>query len=76
MNYKEEVRLRLQISTLEARLAMRQIEATALNREITSALTSAGRIEEAIQRRDVALTDASVIATELDAMRRLFPLLA
>jgi hypothetical protein len=76
MDYKEEVRRRLQISNLEARLAMREIEATALSREITSALTFASRRAEATQLRDAALSEASVIKAELDELRGSFPQLA
>jgi hypothetical protein len=71
-----EIRRRLRISNLEARLALREIEAAALTREITSPLTSANRKGEAIQSRDAALTEASVIKADLDEMRRSFPRLA
>jgi hypothetical protein len=76
MNYREEVRCRLQISNLEARLAMREIEARELALEIVSESTSAGRRAEAIQRRDAALSEASAIKAELDELRRAFPTLA
>jgi hypothetical protein len=76
MDYKEEVCRRLQISNLEARLAMLEIEITVLAREITSALTFASRRAEATQRRDAAHSEASAIKAELDKLRRLFPQLA
>ena len=76
MDEMDDIRLRLRISNLEARLALREIEAAALTREIASPLTSSKRREEVIQSRDAALTEASVINAELDEMRRLFPRLA
>jgi hypothetical protein len=72
----EQIRLRLRISNLEARLALREIEAAALAREITSPLTFASRRAEATRRQDAALSEASVIKAELDEIRRLFPGLA
>jgi hypothetical protein len=43
MDEMDEIQYRLRISKLEAKLPMRQIEATALPREIHSPLTSAPR---------------------------------
>ena len=69
----EDIRRRMRISNLEARLALQEIEAEALKREINSPLTSAQKREDATRRRDFALTEASAITVELDEMRRLYP---
>jgi hypothetical protein len=50
----DEIRLRMKISKLEARLALREIEIAALNREINSPLTSLERrykARESLDRR-------------------------
>jgi uncharacterized coiled-coil protein SlyX len=69
----EDIRRRMRISNLEARLALQEIEAAALNREINSPLTYAQKREDATRRRDFALTEASAIKAELDEMYRTFP---
>jgi hypothetical protein len=61
------------VSNLEARVDLREIEAAALTREITSPLTSVARQTEAIQRRQALLTEASELKGELDQMRRSIP---
>jgi hypothetical protein len=66
----------MRISNLEARLALREIEAAALSREIASVLTSASRRAQAIPSRDANLNEASLIRAELHEIRRLFPQLA
>jgi hypothetical protein len=72
----DEIRFRLLISKLEAKLAMLQIEAAALSREIGSPLTSARRREQATDLRDTALTESSALQSELNALRKQFPDLA
>jgi hypothetical protein len=72
----DEIRCRLSISRLEAKVSLRQIEAASLGREICSPLTSANRRDEAVERRDVLLAEASALQSELDTLRRLFPDLA
>jgi hypothetical protein len=76
MDEMEEIRRRLRISKLEAKLALCEIEAAALDREIASPLTFANRKLEADKRRDGLRSEASVIRSELDEMRRSYPLLA
>ena len=72
----DEIRIRMRISNLEARLAMREIEMAALSREIASPLTSSKRREEAAERRDAEHEDWWQIKTELDELRRAYPRLA
>lgn len=69
----DDVRRRMRISNLEARLALHEIDVAALNRELKSPLTPTSRQQEAFKRRDFALTEAAQIKGELDEMRRLFP---
>jgi hypothetical protein len=72
-NELDEIRWRLRVSNLEARVELREIEAAALTREITSPLTSAARQAEAMQRRQTLLTEASELKAELDQMHRSVP---
>jgi hypothetical protein len=72
----DDIRHRLWISKLQAKVALREIEAAALTHEIGSPLTSANRREEAEKRRDALLGEVSVLQSELDNMRILFPDLA
>lgn len=76
MDDLDEIRRRLRITNLEARIELREIEAEALVREIRSPLTSAARRAEAIERRTALLTERSAIKTELDEMRLWFPVMA
>jgi|HubBroStandDraft_2_1064218.scaffolds.fasta_scaffold481483_2 hypothetical protein len=54
MDEMDQIRYRLRISMLEAKLALAQIEAAALAREIRSPLTSAQRRQQATDLRDAA----------------------
>ena len=58
-----EIRRRMRVSNLEARLALHEIDAEALLREIKSPLTSGQRRAEATQRRETALNEVSAILT-------------
>ena len=69
----EDIHRRMRISNLEARLALYEIDAAALLREIMSPLTSAKRRAEAIQLQEIALTEVSAIKAELDITYRSFP---
>lgn len=69
----DDARRRARISNLEARLALEEIDAALLSREISSSCTSARRRAEVIRRRDFALIKAAQIKKQLDEMRRLFP---
>jgi hypothetical protein len=72
-NELDEIRWRLRVSNLEARVELREIEAAALMHEITSPLTPAARQAEAIQRREALLTESIELKAELDQMRRSLP---
>ena len=69
----DEIRCRMRLSNLEARIELRDIEATALFREINSPLTSAPRRTELTRRRDSLLTEVSELKVELDKVRTSFP---
>jgi hypothetical protein len=69
----DEIHWRLRVSNLEARVELREIEAAALTREITSPLTSVARQNEAFQRRQALLTEASELKAELDQLRKSIP---
>jgi hypothetical protein len=69
----DDIRHRLWISKLQAKVALREIEATSLTHEIGSPLTSPKRREEAEERRETLLDEASVLQSELDGLRNLFP---
>jgi len=73
MDELDEIRCRLRVSNLEARIALLEIEAAALTREIASPLTSARRGTELIPRRDAMLTEATRLNAELDELRGSFP---
>lgn len=66
----QEIILRMQITRLEARLELRDIERTALSREISSPSTPEERRAEAIERRDAALTEWRQARAELELARR------
>ena len=68
-----EIRVRMLISNLEARLEMIEIEIEALNREITSTSTLSKRRAEATKRRDAERADWRRIKAELDELRRSYP---
>ena len=70
----DEIRWRMRISNLEARVELREIEAAASTREITSPLTSATRRTELIQRRDALITEVSELKAELERSRKSRPL--
>jgi hypothetical protein len=68
-----EIRLRMRISKLEARLALREIEGAALKREINSPLTSLARRNKASESLDAARSEGANLITELDEIRRSHP---
>ena len=76
MDQMNEVRLRMRVSKLEARLALVEIETAALSREIASPLTSERRRAEAKECRDTALARGSTIRTELENLCKSYPGLA
>jgi hypothetical protein len=76
MDEMDEIRLRLRISKLEAKLTLAEIEATALTHEIASPRTPAHRCDEATAHRDGALAAANALRAELDTLRHSFSNLA
>jgi hypothetical protein len=76
MDEIDEIRHRLRISKLEAMLALRQIEASALTREIRSSLTPSSRKEQATDLRDAAHAESAALQADLNALRKQFPYLA
>ena len=73
MHDLDDVRRRMRISNLEARLELHEIEIAALSTEISSPLTSSHRSEEANERRDAQQAEWWKIKAELDEMRRSAP---
>jgi len=69
----DELRVRLLVSKLEARLALREIDVAALSKEIAPPLTSEKRREQAIESRETALVQASTFKAELESLRRSHP---
>lgn len=76
MDEMDEIRLRMRVSKLEARLALLEIEAAVLSREIASPLTPERRRQEAKESRDTALAQGRTIMTELESLRKSYPGLA
>jgi hypothetical protein len=70
MDDLEDVRRRMRMSNLEARLELHEIEIAALNKKIASPLTSPRRREEALERRDVEQGEWWAIKAELDEMQK------
>ena len=69
----DEIRWRMRIANLEARVELCEIESAALAREIASPLTAETCRSQAMMRRSVLLTEASEFKTELEQIRRSFP---
>ena len=73
MEDMDELRIRMLVSKLEALLALREIEAAALTKEIASPLTPEMRREQANESRETALAQGRSIRTELESLRRSYP---
>ena len=73
MDDMDELRIRILVSKLEARLALREIEAAALTKELASRLTSERRREQANESRQTALAQRRTIRTELESLRSSYP---
>jgi hypothetical protein len=73
MDDMDELRIRMLVSKLEARLALCEIEAAALTKEIASPLTSERRREQANESRETALAQGRAIWTELESLRSSYP---
>jgi hypothetical protein len=69
----DEIRWRMRVSNLEARVELGEIEVAALGRELTSPLTSEIRKSEVTQRGDAILTEISELKEKLDQMPRSDP---
>ena len=76
MNATDEIRLRLRISKLEAKLAFAEIEVADSTPEIASPRTPAQRRDGAVARRDNAEAADSALRAELEVLRRSYPTLA
>lgn len=72
----DEIRWRMRVTNLEARIELREIDAAAFTREIASPLTPATRRGELIAHRAGTLLEVSKLKTELEQVRRSFPLRA
>lgn len=73
MDQIDELHIRMRISNLEARVALREIEIASLDRNINSPLTSARRKSVAGERKNAALVELSEIKDELEQVRRAHP---
>ena len=73
MDELDEIRLRMRITKLEARLALCEIESAALTREINSPLTSFERRKEARKSLDAARSEQANLFAELNEMRSSYP---
>jgi hypothetical protein len=69
----DEIRWRLRVSNLEARIELREIEAAAFSRQIASRFTSPARQTELAQRRLDLLSEAANLRAELNQMRQSIP---
>lgn len=69
MNDLDDIRYRMRISNLEARLALREIECAGLIREINSPLTSSNRRIEAMEKWETLQDQVSEIKEEVKELR-------
>lgn len=70
----DEIRWRMRVTNLEARVELREIEAAAFTRELKSPLTPEPRRTELTRRRGAILAEVFELKAELEQMRRSFPL--
>jgi hypothetical protein len=73
MDATAEIRLRLKISKLEARLELREIEIAALSREIAASLTTPDQTRKIRERLDAVQQERAILVTELASLQRLEP---
>jgi hypothetical protein len=73
MDGLDEIRLRMNITRLEGRLALREIESAALTREVNSPVTSSERRIEIRDCLDASRSEQANLFTELDEIRRTYP---
>ncbi|MGA8669684.1 MAG: hypothetical protein WB679_07400 [Terracidiphilus sp.] len=69
-NELEDIIYRMQITKLESKLALREIERESLNREIATRTLTPDRHVEAIERRDELQTECAQLLTELETLRQ------
>jgi len=69
MDHLDDIRYKMRVSKLEAKLALREIDNAALTREIRSPLISYERRTEAFQRREALQGEWSEIMEELKGLR-------
>jgi hypothetical protein len=72
-NEIDEIRWRMRVTNLEARIELREIDIAAFTREIASPLTPATRRAELTALRAAMLAEVSKLKAELDQMRRSIP---
>ncbi len=69
-NELEDIIYRMQITKLESKLALREIERESLKLEIAARRLTPGRHVEAIERRDELQTECEQLLTELEKLRQ------
>jgi hypothetical protein len=72
-NEIDEIRWRMRVTNLEARIELREIDIAAFTREIASPLTPAARRAELTARRTALGAEVFKLKAELDQMRRSIP---
>jgi hypothetical protein len=70
MDAVEDIRRRLRISNLEARLELREIECADLIRKIESPRTSLDERMDARKRRETVLSECSALRADLEDVKR------
>jgi hypothetical protein len=75
-NDLDEIRWRMRVTNLEARIELREIDIAAFTREIASLLTAATRRAELTAHRAALLAEVSKLKAELDELRKSLPMRA
>lgn len=75
-NELDEIRWRMRVTNLEARIELREIDIAAFTREIASPLTSATRRAELHVHSAALLVEVSRLKAELDELRKSLPMRA
>jgi hypothetical protein len=75
-NEFDEIRWRMRVTNLEARIELREIDIAAFTREIASPLTAATRRTALTAHRAALLAEVSKLKAELDELRKSLPMRA